>query len=323
MLVTGVSGSLMRAVVPRLLEAGHTVRGVDNFMRYGPQRVPDGIEFLQGDLTDAATVREAVKGMDVVVQAAAQIYGVAGFHRYPADILQRDTLLHGLVLRESLAQDVQRVVYISSSMVYERSTAVAREHDVDDMLVPSTDYGLSKLVGERMSRAFSAQYGLPFTIWRPFNIVGLHERAEGTDPGISHVFADFIQHIVRDRQNPIPVLGDGQQVRCFTWIDDVARGIADYSFQRETLNEDFNLGNPQPISMIELAQRIYQIYYEELGTEPPNELTFTHLPTFADDVRIRIPSSEKAREVLGWEATTGLNTMLRQCVEHELAGAAA
>src|SRR5436305_5279084 len=101
-LVTGVSGSLMRAVVPRLLEAGHSVRGIDNFMRYGRQLVPDGIEFLEGDLTDRDTVRRAVRGVDAVIQAAAQIYGVAGFHRYPADILQRDTLLHGLILRESL-----------------------------------------------------------------------------------------------------------------------------------------------------------------------------------------------------------------------------
>lgn len=322
-MVTGVSGSLMRAVVPRLLDHGHSVRGVDNFMRYGREQVPDGIEFVEGDLTDPRVVRETVRGMDVVFQAAAQIYGVAGFHRYPADILQRDTLLHGLILRESLAQDVQRVVYISSSMVYERSGAVAVESDVDDMLVPHTDYGLSKLMGERLSRAFAAQYGLPFTIWRPFNIVGLHERADGADPGVSHVFADFIQRIVRDRQNPIAVLGDGLQVRCFTWIDDVARGIADYSFQSETLNDDFNLGNPQPVSMIELARRIYHIYHQELGIEPQRELTFTHLPTFSDDVRVRIPSSEKARDVLGWEPTTPLDAMLRYCVTHELSQDAA
>lgn len=313
----------MRAVVPRLLDQGHTVRGVDNFMRYGRQQVPHGIEFLEGDLTDPHVVRDAIDHIDVVIQAAAQIYGVAGFHRYPADILQRDTLLHGLILRESLARDIERVVYISSSMVYERSTEVAVEADVDEVLVPHTDYGLSKLVGERLSRAFAAQYGLPFTIWRPFNIVGLHERAEGTDPGVSHVFADFIQRIVRDRQNPIPVLGDGQQVRCFTWIEDVARGIADFSFQPETLNQDFNLGNAEPVSMIELAQRIYRILYEELEVDPPGELTFTHLPAFADDVRVRIPSSDKAREVLGWEPTTRLDTMLRRCVAHEFVGTSA
>lgn len=308
----------MRAVVPRLIERGHTVRGVDNFMRYGRQPVPSHIEFLEGDLTDPDTVRRALIGIDAVIQAAAQIYGVAGFHRYPADILQRDTLLHGLILREALSLDVQRVVYISSSMVYERTGEVARETDVRDMLVPLTDYGLSKLMGERLSRAFATQYGLPFTIWRPFNIVGLHERSDGNDPGVAHVFVDFIQRIVRERQNPMTVLGDGQQIRCFTWIEDVARGIADHSFSPETLNEDFNLGNPQPVSMIDLARRIHRIYHEALGREPERELSFAHLPSFADDVRVRIPSVDKAREVLGWEPRVSLEEMLRRCVVHEL-----
>lgn len=316
--MTGVSGSLMRAVVPRLLEAGHSVRGIDNFSRYGQQHVPDGIEFLEGDLTDPDTVNRAVRGADTVIQAAAQIYGVAGFHRYPADILQRDTMLHGLILRAALDHGTQRVIYISSSMVYERSAEVAREEDVEDMLVPLTDYGLSKLVGERLSRAFTAQHGLPFTIWRPFNIVGLHERAEGNDPGVSHVFADFIQRIVREGQNPMTILGDGRQIRCFTWIEDVARGIADFSLSPETLNEDFNLGNPEPVSMIDLAQRIYRIYHQETGREPAGPLRFTHLPSFADDVRVRIPSCDKARAVLGWEPRVSLDEMLRRCIAHEL-----
>src|SRR5579862_9941132 len=99
-LVTGVCGSLMREVVPRLVEHGHEVRGVDNYGRYGKEAPPEGIEFLEGDLTDPETVRSAIEGVDGVIQAAAQIYGVAGFHRYPADILQKDTLLQGLILRE-------------------------------------------------------------------------------------------------------------------------------------------------------------------------------------------------------------------------------
>lgn len=308
----------MRAVVPRLLKKDHTVRGIDNFMRYGRQAVPEGIEFLEGDLTDRDVVRRALDGVDVIIQAAAQIYGVAGFHRYPADILQRDTMLHGLILREAVAQGIKRVVYISSSMVYERTGDVARETDVNDMPVPLTDYGLSKLVGERLSRAFREQFGLPFTIWRPFNIVGLHERSSGEDPGISHVFVDFIQRIVREHQNPMTILGDGQQVRCFTWIDDVARGIADHSFSDATLNDDFNLGNPDPISMADLAQRIYRIYCEETGRDPEGELVFSHLPSFSDDVRVRIPSIDKARDVLGWEPRVGLDEMLRRCVAHEL-----
>jgi nucleoside-diphosphate-sugar epimerase len=305
----------MRAVVPRLLEHGYAVRGVDNFGRYGRAEPPPGIEFVEGDLSDPLVVKRVLHGVDAVIQAAAQIYGVTGFHRYPADILQRDTLLHGLILREALHHDVRRVVYVSSSMVYERQPDVAREEDVPDMLVPLTDYGLSKLMGERLSRAFAAQYGVPFTIWRPFNIIGLHERAEGHDPGVSHVFADFIQRIVCERQNPMMIMGSGEQVRSFTWIEDVARAIAEHSFSPATENEDFNLGNPHPVTMVDLARRIYSLYHEMTDQQMREPLQFAHAPTFEDDVQVRIPSVEKARELLGWQAAVELDEMLRMCIE--------
>ena len=70
--------------------------------------------------------------------------------------------------------------------------------------------------------------------------------------------------------------------------------------------------------MIELARRIHAIYHEAIGREPDRELSFTHLPTFSDDVRVRIPSCDKAREVLGWEPRVELDEMLRRCVAHEL-----
>jgi UDP-glucose 4-epimerase len=309
----------MREVIPRLLAQGDDVRGVDNFGRYGRQVPPDGIEFVEGDLTDPGVVRRVVRGVDGVIQGAAQIYGVAGFHRYPADILQRDALLHGLILREALEAGVERVVYISSSMVYERTGDVAHEADVTNMLVPLTDYGLSKLVGERLSQAFEIQYDLAYTIWRPFNIVGLHERAEGQDPGVSHVFADFIERIVRLKQNPILVLGTGQQVRCFTWIGDVADAIARFSFAPATRNDDFNLGNPEPVTMLELAQRIYRIFGEMTGAQETSALTFTAGPGFDDDVQVRIPAIEKVRERLSWRPQVTLDEMLRTCIAHELA----
>jgi UDP-glucose 4-epimerase len=308
----------MREVAPRLIERGYEVRGVDNYMRYGREAPPAGVEFIEGDLTDPQVVRDSLRGVDGVIQAAAQIYGVAGFHMYPADILQKDTQLHGLILREAREHGVKRVTYISSSMVYERQADVAREEDVPNMLVPLTDYGLSKLMGERLSQAFAQQYGLEYTIWRPFNIIGLHERAEGYEPGVCHVFADFIQRIVREKQNPMLVLGSGEQIRCFTWIGDVAGAIARWSFEPETANQDFNLGNREPVTMIELGRMIYRLYHELAGKPAPSDLTFRHGETYADDVQVRIPAVDKAREKLGWEAQVKLEEMLRRCLAREL-----
>jgi nucleoside-diphosphate-sugar epimerase len=203
-------------------------------------------------------------------------------------------------------------------MVYERQHDLARESDVPDMLVPRTDYGLSKLVGERLSQAFAAQYGLEYTIWRPFNIIGLHESAAGYDPGVCHVFADFIQRIVYERQNPMLVLGSGRQVRCFTWIGDVADAIAEWSFSPKTRNADFNLGNPEPVTMLALAARLYSLYWSMIGEPAPGPLLFRHEPAPADDVQVRIPEVTRAWERLGWMPKVSLDQMLRRCLEAAL-----
>lgn len=314
-LVTGSEGSLMQWVIPHLLEMGHNIRGVDSFFRYGRiERVRD-YEFIEGDLCDISLAKRLCKGVDIVLQGAARIFGVGGFHKYPADILSKDVVLHQNILWEALDSNIQKVVYTSSSMVYERVAKVpSEEADVDDMPIPLTDYGLSKLLGERLCKAFYKQYGLKYTIWRPFNIITPYEKGEN-EPGISHVFADFIRKMVIDHQNPVEILGDGEQIRCFTWIEDVASAIAKYSLESVTDGEVFNLGNPEPVTMKELAIRIYNVA-KERGVIPAGQsLSFISLPAYEDDVRVRIPSIEKAKRILGWQPKVKLDEALHKCVD--------
>lgn len=313
-LVCGSEGSLMQATIPYLLKTGHNIRGVDSFFKYDKiERVRD-YEFIEGDLCDIGLVAKVCKGMDIVIQAAARLFGVVGFHKYPADILSKDISLHQNVLWQALSDNIQKVVYISSSMAYGGITKVPyREDDIDDMPAPPTDYGLSKLVGERLCKAFYGQYGLKYTIWRPFNIITPHEKAEN-EPGISHVFADFIKKIVMDRQNPVQIFGDGEQIRCFIWIEDAASAIANHSFESATDCEVFNVGNPEPVTMKELANKIYSVAKEK-GIIPAGEsFSFTSLPIYEDDVRVRIPSIEKAKRVLGWEPRVSLDKALHKCI---------
>jgi UDP-glucose 4-epimerase len=315
-LVTGSEGSLMQAVIPLLIKDGHEVVGVDNFFRYGRISRERPYKFLEGDLADPSFVTNLItEDVDAVFQGAARIFGVAGFHAYAADILARDIALHQNILWAAKdKKNIRRVVYISSSMVYERCESVpSDEEDVADMRIPSTDYGLSKLVGERLSRAFQKQYGVQFTIWRPFNIVTPFERAE-VEPGISHVFADFIDRLIVKRENPLRILGDGEQIRCFTWIDDIARAIAQFSLSDGALNETFNLGNPQPTTMRELAEMIFAIGQERGAIPGEQKLQFEHLPVFPDDVRVRIPSVEKAGRTLGWEPRVQTRDAIERCV---------
>lgn len=314
-LVTGSEGSLMQAVIPLLLEQGHEVRGIDNFARYGTIERERNYEFIRGDLTDAAFVDEIVQGVDSVMQAAALIYGVGGFHRYPADILSKDIVLHQNILWAMLKHKVEHITYISSSMVYERcETHPSSEEHLSESKIPSTDYGLSKLVGERLVQAFSRQYGINYVIWRPFNIITPHEKSE-SEIGTSHVFADFIKNIVIEKNTVLPIIGDGEQVRCFTWIGDVARGIAENSFSDLAKNDSFNLGNPEPITMKHLAEIIYRSAAEHgLIDAIPGGLQFETKMSFSDDVLIRIPDVSKAKRVLNWEPTLNTQDSINECM---------
>jgi len=314
-LVTGSEGSLMQWVIPKLLADGHEVTGVDNFFRYGRSEKERDYEFVEGDLTDEGLVKDLLGDRDVVIQAAARIFGVKGFHKYPADILSRDVALHQHILWQAMQQQVSKVIYISSSMVYERcETVPSYEEDVDEQRVPYTDYGLSKLMGERLCRAFKQQYDIDYTIWRPFNIITPLEEAE-EEQGIAHVFADFIQRLLVEGRNPMPIFGDGEQVRCFTWIDDVASAIATHLDDPRTSGESFNLGNPHPITMKELAQKIFDLGRRRGFDIPGERLELEHTPIYGDDVRIRIPAIEKARSLLGWGPTVTLDEALDICID--------
>jgi UDP-glucose 4-epimerase len=314
-LVTGSEGSLMQAVIPHLLAAGHEVVGVDNFFRYGVIERDRSYELRTGDLTDPGFAASCVAGTDAVIQAAARIFGVGGFHQYPADILSHDVTLHQNVLWAALRAEIPKVAYISSSMVFERvETHPSSEDQVFDAPIPATDYGLSKLTGERLSMAFARQYGLRYVIWRPFNIITPYEQAE-PEQGISHVFADFIRMIVDEQRNPITVLGDGEQVRCFTWIDDVAATIARWSFDTATDDDSFNLGNPEPTTMRELARIIHE-EAQVAGLLPVTDvpLAVTPTPIYADDVKIRIPDISKASARLGFAPTKTVRDSVRECL---------
>lgn len=312
--VAGSEGSLMQAVISHLLEQGDEVIGVDSFVRYGKIERRRDYTFIEGDLADPSFAQKVTRGTDGVIQAAARIYGIGGFHKYPADILSHDVTLHQNILWAAVKNNIKKVCYISSSMVYERcENYPSKEEDVESSRLPSTDYGLSKVVGERLSQAFHRQYGLKYVIWRPFNIITPFEKGE-TKQGLSHVFADFIKMIVVDKLNPLPIFGDGEQVRCFTWIKDIASAIASYSFKELTHNSIYNLGNPEPVSMKELANIIYSQAQAMSLVPKHTPLSFKTVASFKDDVRKRIPDVTKAKEELGWTPSVKVSEAVRQCL---------
>lgn len=316
-LVTGSEGSLMQAVIPKLIAQGHEVMGVDSLFRYGERAKSDGYFFRQADLADWSSVEEIFDDFrpEGVIQAAARIYGVGGFNAYRADILGEDITLHNNILKAAHRSNTKRVVYISSSMVYEncKGATPTKEGDPDLVPAPFTDYGLSKFTGERLSKAFGEQYNIDYTIWRPFNIITPHEKVTTKEIGVSHVFADYIENIIVKKMNPLPIIGSGLQVRCFTWIDDVASAIAGHSFSDKTRNQTYNIGNPEPVTMRHLANLIHTYGVNE-GLLDNKPLQFQTILEFPNDVKYRVPDITKISNELGWKPTVKVGESIEKCL---------
>lgn len=316
LLVTGSEGSLMTETIKKLDMGEWIVMGVD--VKPRNKNSSHNYNFVQADLTDARETDTIFRTFRPthVIQAAAKIYGVGGFNKKCADILGDDISLHRNVLNSSVKNHVSKVVFTSSSMVYERADKhqPVKEDDVYKFGIPLTDYGLSKLTNERLSIAYANQYGIDYTIWRPFNIITPHEEAS-TSLGDSHVFADFIQSIIINKDSTLQVLGEGDQVRCFTWIDEVANCIAMNIDNHKTNNEIFNVGRNEPITMLHLAIKIKTIA-KELGIETsPGPLKFDHLVAYKNDVLYRVPDVSRANSLLQWKANVSVDDSIRRILK--------
>jgi UDP-glucose 4-epimerase len=314
LLICGSEGRLMSATIPFLVEAGHEVIGVDTCQKWGEQSKSRPYHFVQGDCSDPAVIRPLLRGVEGVIQAAATLFGVIGFHRRCADVLSNDVAVQAIVLREAVAAGVSRYVFTSSSMVYELCEQEPfDEWSVETLPAPKTDYGLSKYAGERLCLAFARQYSLPYTIWRPFNVIDPVEDA-AQDMGVSHVFADLIHRLIVQQQNPVEILGDGLQVRSFVHIREVGEAIARFSFDPRTRDQVYNLGRAEPVTMRELAERIYRIACERNLIRHPGTLAFKPVPVPQTDVRRRVGSFLRAERDLDWKSQITLDQALHECL---------
>jgi nucleoside-diphosphate-sugar epimerase len=203
-------------------------------------------------------------------------------------------------------------------MVFESTeTWPSAEGDERTIPPPISSYGFQKLAVEYYARAAWDQYQVPYTICRPFNCVGIGEgRALGDveiDSGnvklaMSHVVPDLVQKVLKG-QDPLHILGDGTQIRHYTYGGDLAKGIVTAMEHPAARNEDFNLSTARSTTVLELAEIIW---HKIKGPGVP--LRIESDPGFDHDVQRRVPSVDKAREVLGFEATTSLEDMLDEVI---------
>lgn len=325
-LVTGSAGFIGGYVVQELLDRGYEVVGLDNHSKYGPvNRSYDDhprYRFVEGDARDAELLSELLTGCEHLIAGAAMIGGISYFHTYAYDLLATNERIMAATCDAAIKAfkqgPLRKVTYLSSSMVFESTDRwPSKEGDERRIPPPLSSYGFQKLAVEYFARAAWDQYGLPYTIVRPFNCVGVGEgRALGEAEvlsgnvklAMSHVVPDLIQKIVKG-QDPLHILGDGSQVRHYTYGGDLARGIVTAMEHEAARNEDFNLSTAQSTTVLELAQLIWR---KIKGPDVP--FRYVSDDPFEHDVAKRVPDVTKARDLLGFEATTTLDEMLDEVI---------
>jgi UDP-glucose 4-epimerase len=325
-MVSGSAGFIGGYVVKELLDRGHDVVGIDNYSKYGPVRRSyddhPRYRFIEGDARDVDLMTTELSGCDHFIAGAAMIGGISYFHTYAYDLLATNERITAsscdAAIEAHESGRLQKVTYLSSSMVFESADAwpsyEGQEHDIPP---PVSSYGFQKLAVEYFARAAFDQYGLPYTIVRPFNCVGVGERRALGDVEIlsgnvrlamSHVVPDLVQKVVKG-QDPLHILGDGTQIRHYTYGADLAEGIVMAMEHPDALNEDFNLSTPESTTVLELAADIWAAIK---GPEVP--FRWVSDPPFEHDVNRRVPATEKAQRILGFEATTTLEKILQDVV---------
>jgi UDP-glucose 4-epimerase len=325
-LVTGSAGFIGGYLVEELLGRGYSVVGVDNFSKYGKiTKSYDGnpdYRLVEADAQDAELLTSLLSDCDHFVAGAAMIGGISYFHTYAYDLLATNERIMAASCDAAIAARkagrLKKVTYVSSSMVFESTDSwPSYEGQEREVPPPRSSYGFQKLAVEYYARAAHSQYGVPYTIVRPFNCVGIGEsRALGDEEilsgnvrlAMSHVVPDLVQKVVKG-QDPLHILGDGGQVRHYTYGADLARGIADTLEHPAALNEDFNLSTAESTTVLELASVIWK---KVNGPDVP--LRTVSDDPFDHDVQRRVPSTEKAKRVLGFEATTSLSSMLDEVI---------
>jgi nucleoside-diphosphate-sugar epimerase len=325
-LITGSAGFIAGYVVQQLLDAGHEVVGIDNFSKYG--RVEHSFHdnpryrFIEADAKDSTLLSELIAGCDHFLACAAKIGGISYFHEYAYDLLAENERITAAAFDAAIAAHragrLQKITVLSSSMVYENATVFPSPEGHERACPPPTStYGFQKLACEYFTQGAWQQYKLPYTICRPFNCVGIGERRALGDREIpsgnvklamSHVVPDLVQKVLKG-QDPLHILGEGGQVRCYTYGGDLARGILAAMFEPAALNQDFNLSTPVATTVLELAQVIWDKVHD--GRKP---FRYVSEAPFAHDVQRRIPDTTKAKSLLGFEASTSLSEMLDEVI---------
>lgn len=324
-LVTGSAGFIAGYLIQELINLGHTVVGIDNYSKYGTvEKSYDNnkrYRFVKGDAKNAKLLKTLLRDCDHIVALAAKIGGISYFHEYAYDLLAENERIISATFDAAIYAHkkyrLKKITAISSSMVYESArTFPMKEELLKKIPPPQSTYGFQKLACEYFAKGAFEQYKLPYTIVRPFNCVGIGEVRARSELGIksgnitlamSHVVPDLVQKVLKG-QDPLHILGKGNQIRHYTYGGDLAKGITKCIFLPQAMNQDFNISTKESTTVLRLAKTIWK----KINKNKPFHCISD--PSYPYDVQKRIPDTVKAKKLLGFEATTTLDQMLDEVI---------
>lgn len=304
--ITGGAGFIGSTLIGRLVDKNEIV-AYDNLardsLRDRPFRDHPNLNLVQGDVLDFEHLSDAMVGSDVVVHCAA-IAGIDTVIRKPVTTMRVNMIGSANVLEAaSKLEHCDRVVCFSTSEVF--GTHGFQSSEVDKTVVGVVGearwtYAVSKLAEEHLAFAYHSEMGLPTTAVRPFNVYGPGQVGEGA-------IREFILRALRNE--PIRIHGDGTQIRAWCYVDDMVDGVLLAMSHPNAVGESFNIGNQRTVVTIYgLASTIVRV----LGSTSPIEFVRKDYA----DVELRVPSVAKARDLLGFEASVGLEEGIERTAQY-------
>lgn len=331
-LVSGAKGFIAGYVIEELLDRGCEVIGIDNLSKYGDvEKSYDNnphYQFIKGDAKDVELLKELLTDCDHFLAGAAMIGGISYFHEFAYDLIAENERITAASCDAAIwafqNSRLKKITIMSSSMVFESTDVFpSPEGNQFECPPPLSTYGFQKLATEYFVKGAYEQYKLPYTIVRPFNCIGTGEKRALADVDVrsgniklalSHVVPDLVQKIVKG-QDPLHILGQGNQIRHYTYAGDLAKGIILCVEKPEALNEDFNISTPVSTTVLELAEAIWKM----INTDKP--FRYVSDTPFTYDVQKRVPDVSKAKKMLGFKAETSLESALNEIIpwiEHQI-----
>ena len=298
-LITGGAGFIGSHTADALLNAGHTVRILDNLLTGSRANVPSGAEFVQGNITDAATCNAAAQGCDAILHLEALV-SVPQSLTQPVETFHVNTSGTINVLDAARVNGVKRFMLASTCAIYGSSAGRKSELSPIEPLVP---YASSKLMAEQAGQSYATAFGLEFVAVRYFNVFGSRQRADSPYSGVIARWCDAAK-----AGKPCLIFGDGEQTRDFVNVRDVAQANARMATTpiSELSHRLYNVGTGQSVSLNGLLQGLS----EAMGQ---GKVQVEYREARAGDIRESSGDVSRLRGT-GWQPHVALVDGLRELV---------